>query len=504
METAEASFKGAVASFSSVSPKAKFGEYVHAMKTELRGASIFVKVKGGAMVLVSEAGKGIEAVRNAVKAGNQILDAAKSLEAMPPVVERASERAVSETDRLDVVAILKREFSHWSDAAKILRYKKAFTENVKKLRQAPQMVRDFCGTTREIVSEIYRAFGDEDEKYPGGDPEKSDGRVDNEQEEGARGSEKEKEEMKGEEKKGEGEMTKKDGNKDENSAKKGKKNDKAADKKDFHKKIEFKTIGVEDIDRVFADLARGVNPFVVTREAIQNAREDFEKCVRNICNFEGKREFKEYVKELKDKAKKGDITIYVDSSDGEVKITSVKGLEPPKMYRDAVKALNDLKTAGKDIRLLEPDVQNGVAACIEDLGNIDPKRDIKKGLKFKDLPKLMGKVEDLNENRKEAQQVPTIVKEFCQYLEELLTDMLEGLVEGRSKEGEEGEDDSGEGSSNEANGEQSDGGADAQRKGSDEDAERDAEEKHASGQDGDVEVVGKPRSAEQGDQEVQA
>ena len=432
MEKAESSFKEAVNSFTGISPKARFKEYVEALKTKLKDANILVKIKDGVMVVYGESRRTVEAISRAVSAGNKLLAAGRGLKTMPFTMERASEDALVKAELLDVQAVLKREFTSYWDAGKIITYKRAFSKNVKMLKQAPKMVREFCQKTREIVVEMYRAFADKkeqeemEEELEEENHEDDDGAADDESDpaEGAVGG-----------------LTKgEDKPKEKGDDKKKKPNESKNEKEELHKKLEFKAIGVQDIDRLFTDLASAINPFVVTREGIQNAKESFENCVKQICNFEGKREFKEYVKELKEKAKKGDITIYVDTSDGEIKITSVKGLEPPKMYRDAVKALNNLKAAGNDALQLEPEVQRGIITCATDIGEIDPKRDIKKGLSFRDLPKLVGKVKDLNENRKKVQQAPVIVKEFCQYVEGLITDVLEALVEGTGKKDEEMED----------------------------------------------------------------
>ena len=165
------------------------------------------------------------------------------------------------------------------------------------------------------------------------------------------------------------------------------------------------------------------------RERLQAAKEAFENIVETIHNFDSKNELKEYIKELKKDAKEGNITIYIDESDGEIKVKSIEGVKPPKPYRDAVQALKNIREAGSEAVELEPEVQNGIGEFLDRVTQINPQRDFHGLLKKKsDLYTLPGKIKKFNENRKKAQEVPGIVKEFCLYVERLLNDILEALT----------------------------------------------------------------------------
>ena len=408
MSKAEDSFKKAVMSLGQISPRAKFSEYVAALKTRLKTEGITVKVKEGAATIYQEGKKTVKGISDAVAAVNAMLKLAKDLKAMPLTIASGSEDAVKRAGELGVLGILKREMKSMWDLGKIPKLRRAFSNNVKQVKSAPEMVREFYLKTKEIILEIYHAFADEEDQRKM-------------EEELAEGDDT----AKGEEKKEKGATGKSD------SKKKGKKekDKKDKDNEEFHKKLEFESVGLDDIDNVFTSLASAINPFVETRERVQAARESFENIVKAICKLDAKKELKDYIKELKKDAKEGNITIYIDETDGEIKVKSIEGVKPPKLYRDAVQALRNLKSAGSETVELEPDVQHGIGECIERVTQIDPQRDFHSLLKKKsDVFTLPGKIKKFNDNRKKAQEIPGIVKEFCLYVKRLLTDILEALT----------------------------------------------------------------------------
>ena len=408
MSKAEDSFKKAVMSLGQISPRAKFGEYVAALKTRLKTEGIIVKVKEGAATIYQEGKKTVKGISDAVDAINAMLKLAKDLKAMPLTIASGSEDAVERAEELDVQGILKRELKSMWDLGKIPKLKRAFSNNVKQVKRAPEMVRDFCHKIKEIILEIYHAFADEEdqrkmeEQLSEGDDTAKDQKK---KEEGASGKS----------------DSKKEGKKE--------KDKKDKDREEFHKKLQFESVGLDDIDNVFTSLASAINPFVETRERVQAARESFENIVKSICNIDVKKELKDYIKELKKDAKEGNITIYIDETDGEIKVKSIEGVKPPKLYRDAVQALRNLKSAGSETVELEPDVQHGIGECIKRVTQINPQRDFHNLLKKKsDVFTLPGKIKKFNDNRKKAQKIPGIVKEFCLYVKCLLTDILEALT----------------------------------------------------------------------------
>ena len=421
LEKSEDSFKKAVQSFGEIHPKASIGEYVAALKTKLKDEKITVKIKQGALTIYEQGGAIVKGISDTVTAVNAILKLGKDLKAMPLTIQKGSDDAVNRAEGLNVQDILKREFKSVWDFGKIPKLKKAFSNNVEQIRGAPKMVRDFYRKTKEIILEIYHAFADEEDKK----------KMQEDLAEGDEGESNEEETSEGKgKKKNEGGAT-------------GKSEKKKEKKKDeFHKKLKFESLGLDDIDSVFISLASAINPFVETRERIQAARESFESVVKTVCKFDAKKEFKDYIKELKKNAKEGNITIYIDEEDGEIKVKSIKGVKPPKPYRDAVEALKNIKLSGKEAVELEPHVQDGVEKCVNRIKAIDPQRDFHSLLKTKTAVfSLPGKIKKFNDNRKKAQEIPGIVKEFCLYVEQLVRDILEALT-GEKEEIEEKKEDS--------------------------------------------------------------
>ena len=73
------------------------------------------------------------------------------------------------------------------------------------------------------------------------------------------------------------------------------KSNKEKDKEEFHKKLKFDSVGLDDIENMFTSLATAINPFVETRESLQAAKESFENIVKEILNFDAKKELLEYI-----------------------------------------------------------------------------------------------------------------------------------------------------------------------------------------------------------------
>ncbi|XP_066024916.1 myosin-2 heavy chain-like [Pocillopora verrucosa] len=420
MAKAEESFKKAVTTLEQVSPHAQFSEYVHALKTRLTSEGIVVKIKEGALAIYTEGKKAVQGILDAVAAVNAILKLSKELKAMPMIIARGSDDAVERAEGMDLQGILKREFKSVWDLGKIPRLKKAFSNNVQQVRRAPDMVRDFYSQAKKIILEIYHAFADEEEQK----------KIEGELNEGDDTSkEKDKSESNEAEEANGGSTSKKKTDKKEGSKADKSKSNKEKDKEEFHKKLKFDSVGLDDIDNMFSSLATVINPFVETRESLQAAKESFENIVKKILNFEANKELKEYITELKKDAKEGNITIYIDETDGEIKVKSIEGVKPPKPYRDAVEALKNIRTAGSEAVELEPDVQHGIEEFMHRITQIKPQRDFHSLLKKKsDVRALPRKIKRFNENRKKAQEIPGIVKEFCLYVERILTDILEALT----------------------------------------------------------------------------
>ena len=164
MEKAEKDFKKAVNSLQKVSPKASFAEYVQALKSKLKKDNIFIKIKNGVVVFGGEVGKTFDALVEVKSAVEDIIKAEEGLRDMLPAIALTTEDGLEKSGNIDVKKILKREFKSVWDGAKVLRLKNAFSDNVKNMKRAPTMVREFYSEARYIITELIDAFADKEEK----------------------------------------------------------------------------------------------------------------------------------------------------------------------------------------------------------------------------------------------------------------------------------------------------------------------------------------------------
>ena len=191
---------------------------------------------------------------------------------MPIIIARGSDDAVERAEGMDVQGILEREFKSVWDLGKIPGLKKAFSNNVQQVKRAPDMVRDFYSQAKKIILEIYHAFADEEEQK----------KIEGELNEGDSTS-KEKDKNEG------NEAEEANGGRIKLKLRKVSPTRKE-DKEEFHKKLKFDSVGLDDIENMFTSLATAINPFVETRESLQAAKESFENIVKEILNFDAKKE----------------------------------------------------------------------------------------------------------------------------------------------------------------------------------------------------------------------
>ena len=250
---------------------------MHALKTRLTSEGIVVKIKEGALAIYTEGKKTVQGILDAVAAVNAILKLSKELKAMPMIIARGSDDAVERAEGMDLQGILKREFKSVWDLRKIPRFKKAFSNNVQQVRRAPDMVRDFYSQAKKIILEIYHAFADEEEQK----------KIEGELNEGDSTS-KEKDKNEG------NEAEEANGGRIKLKLRKVSPTRKE-DKEEFHKKLKFDSVGLDDIENMFTSLATAINPFVETRESLQAAKESLENIFKEIPNFDAKKELQEYI-----------------------------------------------------------------------------------------------------------------------------------------------------------------------------------------------------------------
>ncbi len=358
-----------------------------------------------------------KAEKEAENAIQQILLTWDKLNDMVPSVTQASEDAVGRAANLDIKAIVKRECASVSEAMKTA---KKFKDNMKKIKNAPKMVRDFCREVEKIVKELMHAFG-------GGGIEDSRGGADRLQSDEFREADllvRRTDERETTNKPSGSTKTGAEENKSVETKKNAKKDANKKEEKS-HKEIRFEKIGIPDIDRLFSDFASAVNPFEKCREKLQKARDSFTSLVKKIAELDADADLKAYVEEFKKKARITNVHLYIDRVDNSIEISADAEVPVPKIYKDAVRALNDVKKCAASTLDLEPEIQRGIESVLQDISNISPERDLKRALKFTELPKLPKKLKKFNNNRKMAQEAPEIVSNFFREIKKTLDDIKE-------------------------------------------------------------------------------
>eukprot|EP00794_Sanderia_malayensis_P018643 gene18643-20524_t len=428
LEKAEKSFKLAVQSIERIDPEAKFKEYAKALKTSLAHKGLRVKIERGVVMLEGEAARIGDAEKKCKDAMEKILAAADDLYDMVPGITDECTNAAARAENLDVKHIAQRECSGIKETIKTAT---KFKDNVKMMKKAPKMVDDFCKEVKKIVHEIMDAFekgNDEEEGQIGQAKQQTSGGYAAVTEEGHQESTgKHKEQYDGGEMNAAGtDKRQKESKEKQNGAEKKKIDNK--EKESYHKALKFEKIGIIDIDSLFTDLASTINPFVTSREKMQKAREKFEKAFVMIDEFDGEKEFKEYLKVLKKKAEQGKIRIRIDVGNT-MRIDSVTGVPVPKPIQDVVDCLNAMNSCALQVVDLEPDVQRGIERVLNEIQNIRPETDLRRALKLRELPKLPTKIKKFNNNRKTAQEAPGTVADFFKYIKQIILDVKEFLEE---------------------------------------------------------------------------
>ncbi len=424
LENAQKSFKAAVQSIEKIHPKAAFRDYVRALKTSLSQSGVWAKIDQGAVRFQGEVARITDAEKKCVEAVEQILSTAEKLYDMVPRITGASEDAVRRAENLDVKAIVQRECSGIKES---LKTSKKFKDNLKMMKKAPKMVTDFCKEVEKIVEELKKGLSAATEEEHQGSGSGQEQRKGSKGRAEARKEPDEKAEKRNEEN---GRKDEEDGKNKAKKDGKEKGNDEKSKKGNFHKKLSFEKIGLPDIDQLFINFASTINPFVTSREKMQKAREKFEAVFKMISEFDGEKEFKAYLKELKKKAEQGGIHIYVEVvDDTRIEVKSITGVPVPKPFRDVIECLNAVNSCAIQLLDLEPEIQRGIELVLNDILNIKPESDLRRVLKLRELPKLPGKIKKFNNNRKTAQEAPEVVSDFFKYIKQIIADIKDFIQE---------------------------------------------------------------------------
>lgn len=404
LENAVKAFKNAVRSIEDIKPNATFKECINTLRGSLQGRGIFLQIEHGVVTVNGAVERFVDAERQTKVAIQKIISAAERVYDMATTVTRASTNGAEKAASIDVKAIIKQECTDVKDALKAL---KMFNDNLKKMKKAPKMVNDFCNEVVKIVADLEEAFSGAKQAQGSGSSKVHDHGAENKK----------------------NNETSKD-NQEKKKVSNGATNVDGKEKKSaYHKALTFEKIEITDIDRIFTDLSSSINPFVTNREKIQKARKSFEDVCKMICEFDAEKEFKAYLNELKEKAKKDQIKIYLDINLGSLEIKSITGVPVPKPYREAARFLNDMQSCVKELLDMEPAIQTGIDSVLKDILDINPEKDLRKALTMRDLPKLPAKLRKFNNNRKNAKDAPEIVSEFFKYVNQMIADINDSLKE---------------------------------------------------------------------------
>ena len=402
---AESSFKDAVSSFEDINPSATLSTYVNALRTTLAREGIVIKIKQGIATFSGAIERVDDAAMKAKDAVENILSASEKVFRMGPNIAQSSEDCIATTENLDIKNIIQHESSNPMHAMETLRL---FKDNCGMMKKVPKMVTDFTNEVEKIIDELMIAFG-EKRNEPGPSSKRDDDKSNDDKKKKTTRSD-----------------GAKKGNEEHATAKKDKgKKGKEQEEDDYEKALKMEYMDVPDIDYLLQDFESAINPFVTSREKMEKARKSLEVAMNMLETFDAEKELREYFKELKKKAAKDEIHLYIDVTDGEIHVKSVSGIPTPKPYRDAVKCINDIKACAIQLLEMEPQIERGVQSVWDDMSKISPFSDLQRLLQFKDLLRIRGKVKKFRNNLKKVEKSPKIIKDFFSYVRKTLDDIKE-------------------------------------------------------------------------------
>lgn len=366
-----------------VKTKEEFSECLKEFKRQLNHEKVVMKklvLKFPKAIL-----KSADSVGSAATALVGILEAYHAIEKLPVKVTNKSISCAKDAMELDPTEIVNEEFSgSVFDLGTIPKQMTNFRENLKQIKKAPQIVRSFFQYSTSIVMQIIDVFGDD----------KSRGEL-----------EKREEKMNKEMEQKESEMQQ-------------------LDKPEPPKEINFTSLGIPSIDRIFNDIAKIINPVAKLSKDLYDARGRLEDAMKAISEFrdDKTKAFNDYLDELKERTKKGDVRITVSVKGNRVEVDKVEGLEPSVM-KNIQSGLRGVIKSGNEIEDLGPDTTKKLIKLLQDVSKIS-KSDIKSHVSLKEIA---SKVSALNENTRKAKKIPGVLKFFLSFIRNLLMDILEVL-----------------------------------------------------------------------------
>lgn len=361
----------------------EFKECLQEFKRQLSGEVVVMKKL--ALKFPKTILKSADSVGSAATALTKILEAYREIEKLPVKVTNKSISCAKDVMELDPQELVGEEFSgSVFDLGKIPKQMTNMRENVKEIRKAPGIVRSFFEYSTTIVMQIIDVFGNQ----------------------------KSREEVKKKKRKVDEEMDTK-----ENEIKE-------LEKPEPPKQMSFISLGIPSIDGVFSDLAKIINPVATLSKDLYDARGKLEEAMKAISKFRNDKTkaFNDYLDELKERVKKGDIHITVSVRGNRIEVDKVQGLEPIVM-KNIQSGLQGLIKSGNEIEGLGPKTIKQSIRLIRDVSNISTS-DIKSHVSLKEIP---SKVSALNENSRKAKKIPGILKFFLCFIRNLLMDILEVL-----------------------------------------------------------------------------
>ena len=344
--------------------------------------------------------------RAITKAGGSVGDGATALvsilktynemEKLPVKVTSTTIDCLRDALGLDIEELLGEEFGgSVFNLGKIPKQITIMRNNIKEMKKAPKIVKQFFEYATSIVMSILEAFDSTD---------------------------KEKEEFDKRKAKVESDLEKKDGE--------------VKQLEEPPKEIKFSSLGVPSVDQVFADIAKLVNPVIKLSKDIFNAKERLGQAMKAVSEFrdDPSKAFDDYLEELKNRIKKGDVRIEISIEGTRIEVVKVEGLEP-KFMQDLEAAFKSLLKIGDELTKLAPENIKQLIKLGKDATKFSA-AEIKGHVSFKELP---SKVSALNENAKKAKKIPGDLKFFLNVTKMLVTDIVRMLQAKEEKAAEENE-----------------------------------------------------------------
>ncbi|XP_028400240.1 uncharacterized protein LOC114523494 [Dendronephthya gigantea] len=324
---------------------------------------------------------------NDAKALTSIFKTYEDLEKLSVKVISKSIECFKDVMSLDESEVAGEEFrGSGYDFEKLPEPVKSMRANVKELKKAPKIVKDFFEYANSIVNDVIEELGEDKNRE---------------------------------------ELKKRTEKVAEDLEKKIESFTKVAEGYPPPEEIHFTSLGIPDVDRLFNDVAKLVNPVVKLSIDMFNARKRVEQAAKAVSEFrdDPSKAFDDYLEDLKKRLRKGQVHIVISVNGNHVKVEKVEGLEP-KAMQDMRDGFNGVLKSGGELVDLFPDSIQKLIKLSKDILDISV-TDIKNHIKS--LKELKSTMTALKDNAKKAEKIPDDLKFFFNFVRNLVMDILQLL-----------------------------------------------------------------------------